>query len=92
MLVEELLMDGVLEDKIFAPGYGEFMAQALTDDELVTVSVGVPRDALAGAPAELDTLSSAAAGLVGAAPDWPAAEAAVATLGSAWAAYQSKRV
>ncbi len=92
MLVEELLMDGVLEDKIFAPGYGEFMAQVLTDDELVTVSVGVPCDALAGAPAELDTLSSAAAGLVGAAPDWPAAEAAVATLGSAWAAYQSNPV
>lgn len=47
MLVEEMLMDGVLEDKIFAPGYGEFMAQVVSENELVNVSIGVPLDGTA---------------------------------------------
>ena len=49
LLVEELLMDGVLEDKIFAHGYGEFTAQVVSEEEVVTVSVGVPRDHLTAA-------------------------------------------
>ncbi|MDQ3504370.1 MAG: hypothetical protein M3446_01520 [Actinomycetota bacterium] len=48
MLVEEMLIEGVLEDKIFAPGYGEFMAQVVSENELVNVSIGVPLDAGAG--------------------------------------------
>jgi hypothetical protein len=40
---EEVLMDGAIEHKTFAPGYGEFGAEA--EDELVTVAVAVPIDA-----------------------------------------------
>ncbi len=40
---EEVLMDGATEHKIFAPGYGEFGAEA--EDELVTVALAVPIDA-----------------------------------------------
>lgn len=79
MLVEEMLMDGVLEDKIFAPGYGEFMAQVVSENELVNGSIGVPLDAGAGgAPAEVDQLTTASAEIYTAAgaSDW----AAVTTL------------
>jgi len=90
LLVEEMLMDGVLEDKIFAPGYGEFMARVGSEDELVNVSVGVPRDALAGgAPAAVEAISAAAAGLVDAAAHWPAAQATVADMSAAWDGYRS---
>ena len=47
-LVEELLMDGTVEHKAFAPGYGEFRAQA--KDELVTVALALPLDAAGGGP------------------------------------------
>ena len=40
---EEVLMDGAIEHKTFAPGYGEFGAEA--EDELVTVAIAVPIDA-----------------------------------------------
>jgi hypothetical protein len=45
-LVQELLMDGTLEEKAFAPGYGEFRAKA--KDELVTLALAVPTDAAGG--------------------------------------------
>ena len=48
-MVQELLMDGTIEEKAYAPGYGEFRAQA--KDELVTVALALPTDAAAGAPA-----------------------------------------
>jgi hypothetical protein len=48
-VVQELLMDGTVEEKVFAPGHGEFRAQA--KDELVTVALTLPVDAAAGAPA-----------------------------------------
>lgn len=40
---EEVLMDGSVEHKTFAPGYGEFGAE--TADELITVAIAVPIDA-----------------------------------------------
>jgi hypothetical protein len=40
---EEVLMDGAVEHKTYAPGYGEFAAEA--SDELVTVAIAVPIDA-----------------------------------------------
>ena len=46
-------MDGYIEEKAFAPGYGEFQAQA--KDELVTIALALPVDAAAGAPAALAT-------------------------------------
>ena len=55
ILIEELLMDGTYEHKYFAPGYGEFQAEAT--DEFITVAVGVPIDARKEpAPAALGTL------------------------------------
>jgi hypothetical protein len=58
--VQELLMDGTLENKSFAPGYGEFRAR--TADELVSVAVGAPTDALAGEPpGQLTVLHAGAA-------------------------------
>lgn len=57
--IQELLMDGTLEDKVFAPGYGEF--EARTSEELVTVAIAVPTDALGEPlPAELEELADGA--------------------------------
>ncbi len=59
--VQESLMDGTLEDKVFAPGYGEFSASVPTSDELVFVAVAVPTDEIDGrVPAALDRLSETA--------------------------------
>lgn len=52
-------MEGDLEDKIFAPGYGEFFSGAGGDVE--ALALAVPIDALPGrAPAELRTLLAGA--------------------------------
>jgi hypothetical protein len=57
-MVEELLMDGTVEQKAFAPGYGEFQARA--EDELATVGLALPIDGAAGRPpAALDALAAA---------------------------------
>jgi hypothetical protein len=59
--VQEELLDGTLEDKVFAPGYGEFEASVPTSDELVTVAVAVPMDGLGTRePKALDKLSDLA--------------------------------
>jgi len=95
MLVEELLMDGVTEDKIFAPGYGEFMARVVSENELVTVSIGVPLDAVAGGlPAELDQLATGSAGIYQAAGagDSDAVTALLDSLTSAWNSYRGTGV
>ena len=42
--VQERLLDGTLEDKVFAPGYGEFEASVPSSDELVTVAIAIPTD------------------------------------------------
>ncbi|MDQ4036896.1 MAG: hypothetical protein M3313_00735 [Actinomycetota bacterium] len=95
ILVEELLQDGVLEDKIFAPGYGEFMAQVPSEHEHVNVSIGVPLDAVAGSPpAEVERLAALSADLYAAAgaPDWPAVTALLVSLTGAWASYRETGV
>jgi hypothetical protein len=95
MLVEELLMDGVLEDKIFAPGYGEFMAQVLSENELVNVSIGVPLDAVAGTPPdEVEWLATASADIYASAgtADWAAVTTMLDSLTTAWASYRETGV
>jgi len=95
LLVEELLMDGVLEDKIFAPGYGEFMAKVVSEDELVTVSIGVPLDAVSGGmPAEVTRLATASADIFQAAGagDWDSVTAALTSLTPAWSTYAATGV
>jgi len=41
IFVQEHLMDGTIEDKVFAPGYGEFRAQVVSLDELYGVAFAV---------------------------------------------------
>ncbi len=90
LLVEEHPMDGAIEDKTFAPGYGEFHALVESENEEVTVSVGVPTDALGGGgPAELGAISSDAVALLAPISDWQATGASVASLSSAWDGYRS---
>jgi hypothetical protein len=90
VLVRELLMDGTTEEKTFAPGYGEFRARAR--DELVTVALAVPTDALPGpVPAGLDSLATGAADVVDTAPSrrWGAVAASVRALTAAWDAHRA---
>ena len=58
-MVTELLIDGTVEEKVFAPGCGEFRTKAA--DELVTVALALPIDATGGGlPDELASLSGGA--------------------------------
>jgi hypothetical protein len=84
-LVEELLMDGTVEQKAFAPGYGEFQARA--KDELVTVALALPVDGAGGSPpADLADLTAGARAVAGlaAAKRWPAAVARIDAMAAAW--------
>jgi hypothetical protein len=90
IIVEELHMDGTYEDKIFAPGYGEFLV--CVEGELEAVALAVPTDALPGpTPVELETLSTGAADIFEAAryEDWNRASQSVDTMIAAWDAYQA---
>lgn len=89
IIVEELHTDGSLEDKIFAPGYGEFHTGS--GGNLEAVALAIPTDALAGPmPAELQTLSNSASDIFAAAgsEDWNAVSASFDTLLAAWDTYR----
>lgn len=59
LIVRELHMDGTLEDKTFAPGYGEFSTGSGPNVE--ALALAVPTDFLGGGvPEDLDDLSDAA--------------------------------
>lgn len=97
VLVRELLMEGTTEDKLFAPGYGEFRIE--TEDELLNVALAVPTDAAAAAPSSpADGLSLAAAALFDAVPsdasgDWVGLDGRVdATTGAVDAFRAGRRV
>jgi hypothetical protein len=84
-LVQELLMDGTIEEKAFAPGYGEFQARAA--DELVTVALALPIDGAGGSPpGELAVLAGGAQAVLddAAAGRWPSAGARTDTMAAAW--------
>jgi hypothetical protein len=86
VLVEELLMDGTFEKKAFAPGYGEFRAEA--KDELVTVALALPVDGAGGSPpGDLAGLApgTRAVARAAAAGNWAAAAARAAAMTAAWA-------
>ncbi|MGH8885220.1 MAG: hypothetical protein ACRDYX_08625 [Egibacteraceae bacterium] len=90
VLVQEHLMDGTIEDKAFAPGYGEFRARA--GDELLTVALAVPFDRLPGSPpAELSTLSSGAADIFDTASlkGWERMSATLDTMAAAWRTHRA---
>jgi hypothetical protein len=84
-MVEELLMDGTVEHKAFAPGYGEFQARA--EDELATVALALPIDGAGGSPpVPLGTLAGSIRAVADAADTgrWPAATARVRVMTAAW--------
>jgi hypothetical protein len=57
IIVRELHQDGALEDKTFAPGYGEFFTAGGGDRE--AVALAIPTDAVSTRlPAELETIAS----------------------------------
>jgi hypothetical protein len=94
LIVSELHTDGTREDKIFAPGYGEF-STGNPDGDLEAVSLAVPTNARPGPPpAQLTTLSAAVRTTFGAVGrnDWAGALAAGKTLKTAWDAYRSGAV
>ena len=95
VFVREHLMDGTHEDKIYAPGYGEFRARVASLHELYGVALAVPVDALPGRmPVELSRLSAGAVNLVGAArtKSWNRSEATFETMTAAWDRYHSRAV
>jgi hypothetical protein len=85
----ELHQDGSREDKVFAPGYGEFSTASGGDVEAMTLAV--PADKLPGSPpAELETLSAGADGVFKAVSKgrWTRASATVRTMIRAWRTLQ----
>jgi hypothetical protein len=89
LLAEELHSDGKIEQKVFAPGYGEFYTAGGGDVE--ALALAVPTDALAGqVPAELTTVSVGALEIFDAAGsgDWQAASATIRDMEAAWQTYR----
>ena len=91
----ELQMDGTREEKVFAPGYGEFRTGTLAAQNLEALALAIPRDSLPGPPpAELDTLANGTADIFDAAgqANWTAADAALASVAGAWNTFQAGEV
>ncbi len=93
MVGQELhLLEGYYEDKIFAPGYGEFVSGV--DGSLETLAIAVPTDALSDPlPPDLQVLTDGAIAVVDAveADDWPAAAATLDEMRIAWSTYGEGR-
>ncbi len=93
MLASELHMDGGTEDKLFAPGYGEFSTSGGGDVE--ALALAVPTDAATGSmPPELTTMSDGALSVFAAAgsSSWKAATTAASDVVSAWKSVPSADV
>jgi hypothetical protein len=89
MLADELHSDGKIEQKIFAPGYGEFLTGGGGD--LEALALAVPTDSLPGPlPAEPTILSTGALDVFDAAGsgDWKAASATITDMAAAWEKYE----
>jgi hypothetical protein len=85
LLADELHSDGTTEQKIFAPGYGEFYTSGGGDVE--ALALAVPTDAISEpVPAELTALSGGALDVFDTAGsgDWMAASATVRDMEAAW--------
>ena len=88
LVAEELHMDGTTEQKLFAPGYGEFFTAGGGDVE--ALALAVPTDGASDPlPAELVTLERGATAVFDAArsSDWHAASSTVGRMKTAWDAY-----
>lgn len=90
MISEELHQDASLEEKIFAPGYGEFFTGSGNNVE--ALALAVPTDVLPGpVPAELRALSNGADRIFAAvkSKNWKAAAVAAEEMSSAWKTYNA---
>jgi hypothetical protein len=90
MLADELHSDGKTEQKVFAPGYGEFYTAGGGDVE--ALALAVPTDAVTEPlPAELTTMSSGALEVfdMAGSGDWAAASASVREMEAAWETYRA---
>lgn len=86
-------MEVKTEDKIFAPGYGEFYTADGSDVE--ALALAVPTDALPGPlPDDLRNMYSGALDTFDAAKskDWKVASAAVDKMNTAWETYKTGEV
>jgi len=93
MIGQELHIPGDLEDKTFAPGYGEFFSGSGGDFE--AMALAVPTDDLPDpTPVELETLSVGAEDVFDAAmsEDWRTASAAIGSMAGAWDAFRTGEV
>jgi hypothetical protein len=89
MVSEELHQDGTFEEKIFAPGYGEFFTGSGRNVE--ALALAVPTDMLPGpVPAELKALSNGADRIFATvrSKNWKAASAATEEMLEAWKAHK----
>jgi hypothetical protein len=85
LLADELHSDGTTEQKIFAPGYGEFYTSGGGDVE--ALALAVPTDAISEpVPPELTALSGGSLDVFDSAGsgDWKAASATVRDMEAAW--------
>jgi hypothetical protein len=85
LLADELHSDGTTEQKIFAPGYGEFYTSGGGDVE--ALALAVPTDAISEpVPPELTALSGGALDVFDTAGsgDWKVASATVRDMEAAW--------
>ena len=85
----ELHDDGTTEEKVFAPGYGEFFTGSGGDVE--ALALAVPTDSLpGGVPAALETLSSGADAVFAASGRgrWSQVSRTVSGMSDAWAAHR----
>ncbi|MGH7725789.1 MAG: hypothetical protein ACREOU_10235 [Candidatus Eiseniibacteriota bacterium] len=90
LIVRELHMDGSLEDKTFAPGYGEFSTGS--GSNLEAVALAIPTDAIPGpVPDALETVSEGAKEIFEAvgAGEWDEASKTLAELVGGWNAHRS---
>ena len=89
LLADELHSDGKTEEKVFAPGYGEFYTAGGGDVE--ALALAVPADALdESMPPQLTTLSNGALEIFDGAGsgDWTAASATLREMEAAWETYR----
>jgi hypothetical protein len=93
--IQEQLMDGTIEDKVFAPGYGEFRAEVTSLSELYHVALAVPIDAVSGRmPRELSVLVNGALRVFDSASTrrWNRLARIVDSMTEAWDSYRSPDV
>lgn len=89
MIGQELHFPGEVENKTFAPGYGEFFSGVGGDVEVTALAV--PTDAAPGpTPAQLETVFAGAIHVYEQtrSEDWAGAAATVRTMASAWRSFQ----